>query len=483
MKRLLSKPAQSSYSGSSIISLPSDAEFSSPSFSPRQPSSLSQQQSQRRPGTSPARRATDEPIMNTSISQSQRVPRASPSRISLPSSAARDDNQKTRNVLRRKASAQSNPATPTVATFRQPATETPTRSSSRTIRNSEAQPRAYAPRRAASATAEPVSVASVRRVKEPPPHLTPAGAVVHAYKQQEQRREQLAEMSGSNEQVRQQNVLQDVALSSSPKRVDDEDEEGGGIYYTVFGSTAGRVVAVGSVEDSHWELGYDSRYTGDRSRPTTKQSSSSSGSVTAGVRTLSRKVSGRFKKAGGTIRREISPYDGAIVRHPDEPYDGRPSVSERRSLSSPPARPLGASMDEYVDISAGSFVPSATNGSAESERKEKEKTLRTMRSFKGKETEMEREKEREGDSSPGGKIWKLVKRISQGGLRDKYSREAAAPPPVPALPKDFQKLALSRTTFEIRQPSGRETSLVVEQESVLETRRRERALYFLPLIR
>ncbi|KAG5219592.1 hypothetical protein IMY05_C4829000100 [Salix suchowensis] len=40
----------------------------------------------------------------------------------------------------------------------------------------------------------------------------------------------------------------------------------------------------------------------------------------------------------------------------------------------------------------------------------------------------------------GGKIWKLMKRLSAGGLREKYSE---APPPVPALPKELLgKIAL-----------------------------------------
>lgn len=453
MKRLLSKPARSHYSGSSVISLPSDPELSSPSLSPRLPSSLAQAQlrSKRHIDTSPIRRATDDPTMTMPSSDAQRVLRASPSRISLPSSASRATAQKQRNVLRRKNSSHSNPSTPTAGTFPLSAVAT------KPAHTPDIGHRLTNPRRTASATAQPVFVPSVYRVQELPSHLTPAGAVAHAYKQQEQRREQLAEISGSNEQIRQ------TIASPALQRIEDDIDESGGIYYTVVGSASGKVVAVGSMEDSTWDLSYDTRFPigSSRSRPTTKQSSSSSGSVSAGVRTLTRKVSGRFgKKPGVGANRDPSPYEATAFRSPDLPYDGRPSTSDSKSVNMPQGRALGPSMDEYVDVIASPFVPSFKNGGSEKSDMEvgsKGRTLRTMRSFKGKDKEeKEKEKEREGESSPGGKIWKLVKRISQGGLRDKYSREAT-PPPVPALPKDLQKDALSRATFEIRKPSGRES--------------------------
>lgn len=64
MKRLLSKPAQPSHSGSSVISIPSDAEFSGGSpHNSRHPLSFSHQvqSSQRVVDVSPIRRATDTP--------------------------------------------------------------------------------------------------------------------------------------------------------------------------------------------------------------------------------------------------------------------------------------------------------------------------------------------------------------------------------------------------------------------------------------
>lgn len=468
MKRLLSKPALTSHSGSSIISLPSDHDTSSASPSPRHPRSFAELS--KRPRASGTRRldsgnATDGGVGSSPL----RTLREAASRVSLPAAvyeAEHKQTHKVRNVLKRRPSARSNPATPTLTTFRINSPEDPntTPRASRTVVVDVKRPEA--PRRAASAIAEPVSVNRVRRAHTPPPNLTPAGQVALAYKQQEQRREELAEISGWNDQMRQDGSFRSV---DNPLRhaEEEEDEEGSGAYYTVFGSSSGRVVAVGSAEDSSWDLDFDAQFgPEERVRMAGKMGTTSPGSsASVGVRSLSRKVSGRFKKVAGSTRRvrEVSPHGIRRIseagREEWAPFDGRPSmhVQERGPVNAP-KRSLGAStIDEYVDVPThvGSSIPSIPNGRSEKSRKEREgRPLRTMRSFKGKEKESDKVKDDE--SSPGGKLWKLVKRISTGGLRDKYVRESS-PPPVPALPKDFQHLASSRTTLDIRKPSGRDS--------------------------
>ncbi|TFY73192.1 hypothetical protein EWM64_g10820, partial [Hericium alpestre] len=71
---------------------------------------------------------------------------------------------------------------------------------------------------------------------------------------------------------------------------------------------------------------------------------------------------------------------------------------------------------------------------------------------KGREREKgkgrEKGQEEEEDVSPGGKLWKLVKRISTGGLRDRYQSGGSIPPPVPAIPKGLLSVPSSRATFE-----------------------------------
>ncbi|KAI0085838.1 hypothetical protein BDY19DRAFT_395369 [Irpex rosettiformis] len=466
MKRLLSKPAQPSHSGSSVVSIPSDPELSGgTSHSPRHPRSFSQQVQSSRPhtDTSPMRRATDSPKTLTAVSNSA-YPyqghniKSSTSKASSGQPAAKEagTNQPQRNVLRRKSSAKSNPATPTAATFKAPAQETPTRSSS-----SKTQ-RFGTPRRAASATAEPISVVGLRRNQEPPSHLTPAGAVVHAYKQQEQRREQLAEMAESNDELRHQTAKASASNSAQRQSQNDgggdDEEEEGGIYYTVFGGSVGRVVAVGSAADSSWDVSYDD-FRSRRSHTRDGAASSSSSTPGSIPSRLGRKISGRFKKTSvGVIKhgRDQSPH-GSTHRPLNEQFDGRPSMSERRTITSAGAatsgRAASTSVDGFVDIRAALAIPSVRNGTAEKqdgERKSKEgKTLRSVKSVIGKD------KDTDKDSSSGSKFQKLIKRFSSaGGLRDRYTREAA--PPVPALPKDYQLPAPSRLTFDIK-PSERQS--------------------------
>ncbi|KAJ3541042.1 hypothetical protein NM688_g6140 [Phlebia brevispora] len=227
MKRLLSKPAKPSHSGSSIISLPSDQELSSASPSPRNLRSfadLSKKPDGR--GHTRSGNVTDSGVSPTPL----RTLREVSSRASLPAAATEAESkqtQKPRNVLRRKPSARSNPATPTITTFRTTEDPNSTPRSSRTI---QVVSRATLPRRTTSAMAEPVSVSRVRRNNTTPAGLTPAGQVALAYKQQEQRREELAEISGWNEQMRQEGSYRSV--DSPLRRTDEEDEEGSGAYYT-----------------------------------------------------------------------------------------------------------------------------------------------------------------------------------------------------------------------------------------------------------
>ncbi|EKM49102.1 uncharacterized protein PHACADRAFT_265829 [Phanerochaete carnosa HHB-10118-sp] len=424
MKRLLSKPAQPTHSGSSIMSLGSDSE---PLRSPMYPGSLSRQPSSRRTATGPLPdERTRRPTEDTATL------RKSASRASLHASALQQQQQpqKQRNVLRRKASATSNPATPTAQTFHQQQQQPGARISLKSfVRASVAAPPA---RRATHDVATTTTTSELpRRHKSPPVNLTPAGAVAHAYKQQARRRSELAEMSGgSSGDLRDGSV--DSRRTTRVAADGDEGEESGGAYYTVLGGSAGRLIAVGSVEDSMWEFGYDARYGVDERFRQARVSSSGSGG--AGVRGLGRKVSGKFKRPGSTKEHRRA--------HADELLDRRPKTSPGSSSS----RPLGPSMDEYVDVNqqvcSGTAIPSAPNGTPE------DKTLRSVRSFKGKEPDSN-SKGSGDDSSPGGKIWKLMKRISTGALREKY-HDATPPPPVPALPDDYKHLASPRTTLDIR---------------------------------
>lgn len=239
------------------------------------------------------------------------------------------------------------------------------------------------------------SISSPRVISKPDsPGLTPAGAVAAAYKQQNKRREKLASMG------------------------DDSDGDDSTPYYTVFGSTSGKHIPVG--EDDRWNLDLNS-FDGQRSRsivhsPVPESSGGSS------LRKLSRKVSEKFKK-------------------PVTDEGVRPSLQERRSASVPHKhrrqKSLGVSIDGYVDVkpselSASMSIPSVKNGGPATIWPPEDVASRSKK---------------QDDASTGGKLWKLVKRISTGGLKDKYiaAQDSSPPPPVPALPKALQHLSKSRT--------------------------------------
>ncbi|KAI0076570.1 hypothetical protein K474DRAFT_1217850 [Panus rudis PR-1116 ss-1] len=458
-KRLMSKPAPPSHSGSSIISLPLDSEPSTSSSSPasRRPNPAPDASRPRKMSVADVTR-TREPAhmkpLTDGSAPTRPLTKDSVSRLpsllqSSPREPERDTPSKPRNVLRRKSSA-SNPTTPTAASFQVDSNNSNRSSSSRpTTRPSESRSVGHSSRRAQSQIADPVPVRGIRprEVSPPPKNLTPAGAVVHAYKQQEQRREQIAEMSGWNEQQDQtSHSLQKKASVPSIASSQEQEEPTSGPYYTVFGSE--KVMTVGAL-DADWD--FAAYYSGDeRMRPVTSTvisagSQTSSTTNTTGVRGLSRKMSGKFKK---TVKRESSPHgrgesEGTTV--PDRswtPFDGRPGE-----------KTLGrSSMEEYVRSRSPSRASSVDKTYSPSRAElDRERALRS--SYKG--NEKQRYSHREDDGSPGGKLWRLMKRISTGGLRDKY-RGDTTPPPVPALPKDLQTPQASRMTLDIQKPRNGE---------------------------
>ncbi|GLB43101.1 hypothetical protein LshimejAT787_1300020 [Lyophyllum shimeji] len=250
----------------------------------------------------------------------------------------------------------------------------------------------------------------------------------------------------------------------------EQDEEEGSPrapYYTVFGSSSGRVVAVGG-PDEHNHLPWDislglSSGLGSLGRRSTMNATSSSSA--GGLKTLTRKVSGRFRRAasgtGGESEREFEAgkQRGASLGGPRERemLRGRPSLQERPSTSA--AAGLGrlgtrASMAapgradrKSLRLSIDKFPEEArvlTQENAREKELEKEKEHHVLKSTKsgspasGSPASGNTPMHSPSTTSGGGsKIWKLMKRISTGGLREKYGQHDAEAPPVPALPKEY----------------------------------------------
>ncbi|OCH96404.1 hypothetical protein OBBRIDRAFT_830269 [Obba rivulosa] len=431
MKRLLSKPAAHSTGAASD----SERAPPPPALQPRRhPSHLDLGRSYL---TVEKQRSKDRPSTATGVEGSPDLSsNFTPSGAGSPRELQHFPPPKARNVLRRKSSARSNPATPTASTFRsiaEPMSPPPPRRSPPSTFRSSA-----------------TTVTGMPRSPITPPDLTPAGKVAHAYMRQEQRRSELEEMSGWNDHVRQFHIggvasgSRDDVRSMPSDREKGEDAEDGdnGPYYTVVGTSAGHRVAARAAQVDSWTLDGACWSSDERHPPAQPRKS------------LTRKISGRIRRVvRGSSDIERAPERGREWR----PYDGQVLEEERRSGStSRNVRPATASgmgtvrpsVDGYVDVAQEGLrspVPSAKNGFPEKESPEG-RTLRTSKSVRGNE------RERDEDASPGSKWWRLVKRISTGGLRDKYSQRSTTPPPVPALPPDLRKAATtpaSRMTFEI----------------------------------
>ena len=330
----------------------------------------------------------------------------SPRRVTPPMSSTKPTSQKPqRAVLRRKSSAKP-PSNITGLTHKKskpdlgirPATATPQRTtpsfghqSPHLVSTPQSLDAAHSLKRSISDERMPRSPGRL-----PPPlsprNLTPAGAVAAAYKEQEKRRKDFKDFFSMN-------------TDGQPNR--DSHDEDGGAYYTVFGSS-GKVVAVGAPGDERWSH-YDlSNYTPNKSKPVSRKPS------LGPLGRLSRKSSTKVKNGIGNASVITSESEQGHERVTRDEEVRRSSYQGRRSSSLPSKRrnkkPPGTPIDS-PDVGLVSDSPQITSAPSKSG---------------GWSLD---------DSSPStsGKIWKLMKRISTGGLREKYTAQEA--PPVPALPE------------------------------------------------
>ncbi|KDR66138.1 hypothetical protein GALMADRAFT_232730 [Galerina marginata CBS 339.88] len=264
-------------------------------------------------------------------------------------------------------------------------------------------------------------------------------------------------------------------------------------YYTVFGSTSGRVVAVGGREDAAWDaygLGYWDSGMGGLGRRTTVGAGASGGKEKEKPslgRSLSRKVSGRWRKHGGVVVGVISDTEKDRSKErgrdrvlPDVP--GRSSMQERGKAGSASRREdvekeeeerqkmrnrrsLRLSIEKFADLDVGveedgRFRRLGAGASPEMDVDLNSENDEDVDESKEVELPVPRHvylKEEPGSSSTvsspaggGGRFWKLMKRISVGGgLRDKFLGPSSSaggtptdahPPPVPPLPPNLASL-------------------------------------------
>jgi hypothetical protein len=259
--------------------------------------------------------------------------------------------------------------------------------------------------------------------------------------------------------------LEDINVKPAPRpplQTSSDGEEIVTPYYTVFGSTSGRIVAVGSPDDSKWNTynqGYwDSTILGQRPAISTDFADMDKGKAKESLgRSLSRKVSGRWKKQGGLVVGPLDREDGSREGH----LLTRSSMQERRKGGSTTRgdeseeekrmrmrnrRSLRLSIDKFSDVVGKEFderlvlPPRLTTSGSRSPGVKSDGDA-------DHGTRLSKAKKADGGSptgSGGNRFWKLMRRISVGGLREKY-HDVEPPPPVPALPRDLQHLHPSRS--------------------------------------
>lgn len=420
LKRLLKKPSIQLRSGASSFSVPSDSEGSSRFHSsPHSPRPSPSHNSSHDATTTPrsfralqqAREVSDTPGPGSQPTSNDSSPREQPLSWASPL-PPRGREQKPRNVLRRKPS----------GSYR---AMQPSKEKEKSKSSTSASPLSAGRRATVSVpfkdNVSPLSLLSspqiLRRKKSSNAHslpsLTPAGAVVQAYKQQEQSREHIPATT-TKESSEQQRPLAGSEVSEADEEVSVTP------YYTVFGNTSGRVVAVGGPDDRWYGLdGYLANQRAGSAKPDSES------------RSLTRKVSNRWKKVtGGGVEKD----DSAAARSGH--MKGRQSLQENRSLGL--SREQRGSLDrfggDFVDLRSsekvrlGQKLPSVRNGRPEHVRGGS--NHESLGKEKGEE---------------GGKIWKLMKRLSTGGLRDRYQIDKVAPP-VPAIPQELLRSAAQSTT-------------------------------------
>lgn len=230
--------------------------------------------------------------------------------------------------------------------------------------------------------------------------LTPAGAVAEAYKQQELHRDDTPSPS---------KLSIDDRMSPSASHDGGYDQDHPKPlptpYYTVFGSSSERRAQPGSPDDRSGWLEADQRIsTTSRAIPSHQPSMSDPGG-----HGITRKLSTRWRKIKGEgVVTEESPLRDKWHSK------ARPSLQEIWGVDKTSLRATGQSMDGVPDAGDGARA-SPIPGHAQS----------------GPE---------KGEKSEGTKLWRLVRQISTGGLRDRFLPGKAVPP-VPTIPKELLQKA------------------------------------------
>ena len=278
-------------------------------------------------------------------------------------------------------------------------------------------------------------------------------------------------------------------------------------YYTVVGSSADRVVAADMLDDYSWTNYVGSYYWSyaTESGASAQKTPKSGGGLVGLGKSLTRKVSTRWKRTGSVVTTEGRSQGEGVIKTtmpsagPATPAQDPQAISERSGsagLEEPPKTPLEIGREQIksmrsrhtihisVDHKPGDGKPPAsplpttptpdTPTSFESVRvprrliKSRPRLSSVDPSLSCISASASTSRCTPSEKETGGKLWKLMKRISTGGLRDKYQSHSSAKshlsnyseeslsrasssaneraPPVPALPKGLRVLLPSASS-------------------------------------
>ncbi|KAF8918873.1 hypothetical protein CPB85DRAFT_1430031 [Mucidula mucida] len=281
--------------------------------------------------------------------------------------------------------------------------------------------------------------------------------LIIAYKQQQEEKDKKS--SGETERIGNSSPAASIkaatqsssslpATEAPPPVSEDATTPPSTPYYTVFGSKSGKVVAVGGPEDAWSELSIGSGFVAGLGAGLGLDLHERTASVTVGKprlppkpssssglgKTLSRKMSGRWRKGSMAAddiewERERDRDQGIEQEERGGEERGRMSLQERRGQhrkssvkGEEAAKELRVSIEKHaMPFENSTPLKTPITGSLLSTPKLDDSLGNSP------------------SSGSGSKLWKLMKRISTGGLRDRYVDESPTepPPPVPPIPKDY----------------------------------------------
>jgi hypothetical protein len=273
--------------------------------------------------------------------------------------------------------------------------------------------------------------------------LTPAGAIAQAYKEQDIRRESLAATASADTML--PIIPVGASLLDAFEHATLEQKPHANVKSapsdTRPGNSMDSFVLVDSAQDA---LYHDNEHSSSVPR-----SGNHSASVNASrpAKSLTRKISAPLRHGLAAVNSaevrsgqgHVNGGEGMQTGHPRGSIDGgdlsqRKAKRKSKSLGLSLNTPLSSSGSEDVSVDRSGPPPPG------------ESSTNALSQGKGKEKMQEK-----GDAGAGTRLWRLVKRISTGGLRERFQSTSPVLPPVPTIPKDLS--SLPNTVLEVQAPS------------------------------